>query len=219
MWLASKQKPDGCFRSVGTLVNNVLKVVENHFSQIYTVIIKKMFSHYCQKWYFPPNACLLQRALSAHLRFSCWTVSSSVSSHYLLYFMHNQDRITGLQPWGNYCLGVFEAFVFLLLVVCCWDFFIIFLIIFFFKQWVSLSLSSIPDVCGFLTHSIQWLFFSPCPFQGGVDDELSLSAYITIAMLEAGHSSSVRRLSTTGIQLELVPICYLGFCVCYKLSR
>ncbi|NXI72840.1 OVOS protein, partial [Anseranas semipalmata] len=25
MWLASKQKPDGCFRSVGTLVNNVLK--------------------------------------------------------------------------------------------------------------------------------------------------------------------------------------------------
>uniref|UniRef100_A0A8B9TF79 Alpha-macroglobulin receptor-binding domain-containing protein n=1 Tax=Anas platyrhynchos TaxID=8839 RepID=A0A8B9TF79_ANAPL len=25
MWLASKQKPDGCFRSIGTLVNNVLK--------------------------------------------------------------------------------------------------------------------------------------------------------------------------------------------------
>uniref|UniRef100_A0A8B9MGQ4 Alpha-macroglobulin receptor-binding domain-containing protein n=1 Tax=Accipiter nisus TaxID=211598 RepID=A0A8B9MGQ4_9AVES len=31
MWLASKQKPDGCFQSVGTLFNNALKVVENYF--------------------------------------------------------------------------------------------------------------------------------------------------------------------------------------------
>ncbi|NXW09103.1 OVOS protein, partial [Fregetta grallaria] len=38
--------------------------------------------------------------------------------------------------------------------------------------------------------------------QGGVDDELSLSAYITIAMLEAGHSDSYPVVRNTFFCLE-----------------
>lgn len=50
MWLASKQKPDGCFQSVGTLFNNALKVVENYFL-VKFLFIKNTLSHYCQKLY------------------------------------------------------------------------------------------------------------------------------------------------------------------------
>lgn len=57
-------------------------------------------------------------------------------------------------------------------------------------------------ICG-----IYRLFLYPYGFQGGVDDELSLSAYITIAMLEAGHPSLVRRFTwySDGTGPQLLP--------------
>jgi len=43
MWLASKQKPDGCFRSVGKLFNNALKVVENYFLVKFTLLSRTRY--------------------------------------------------------------------------------------------------------------------------------------------------------------------------------
>ncbi|PKU29435.1 ovostatihypothetical protein [Limosa lapponica baueri] len=51
MWLASKQKPDGCFRSVGTLFNNALKVypvVRNAFFCLETASEKNISDIYTQ---------------------------------------------------------------------------------------------------------------------------------------------------------------------------
>lgn len=49
----------------------------------------------------------------------------------------------------------------------------------------------------FTDYIVMSLFF----FQGGVDDELSLSAYITIALVEAGLPTSVRIPSLVTVQL------------------
>lgn len=76
LWLSSKQKLDGCFRSVGTLFNNALKVPENYFLVKFIFFIKNMFSYNCQKLYFTPNASLLPRANSPQLIMS---IFSSVS--------------------------------------------------------------------------------------------------------------------------------------------
>lgn len=86
MWLASKQKPDGCFRSVGTLFNNALKVIEKYFLLKFTLLSFRTCRPITVRNY-TPNACPLPRANSPHLTM---TIFSSVSFP-TLYFTFNEQ--------------------------------------------------------------------------------------------------------------------------------
>lgn len=74
MWLASKQKSDGCFRSVGTLFNNALKVVENYLVKFTLLSLRTSYPITVKN--YTPNVCPLPRANSPHLTM---TIFSSVS--------------------------------------------------------------------------------------------------------------------------------------------
>ena len=97
MWLASKQKPDGCFRRVGTLFNNALKVVENYFLVKFTLFPLRTCSPITVKKY-----TLLQMSVlcQGHLTM---TIFSSISFP-TLYFTSYEHlrygyRTVSLMEW------------------------------------------------------------------------------------------------------------------------
>lgn len=94
MWLASKQKPDGCFRSVGTLFNNALKVAENYFFVKFP-LFPLMLSPITVKNYTLLQMSVLCQGLSLHTL--QWLFSAqSPFLHHTLHLMNTSDRVTGL---------------------------------------------------------------------------------------------------------------------------